>query len=47
MTDQGLVPQRVSGRYMRAEVSIAAGEEWTSLQGVDVDDDDLVPDGAR
>jgi hypothetical protein len=47
MNDQGLVPQRASGRYMRAEVSIAAGEHWTSLQGVDVDDDDLVPDGAR
>lgn len=47
MTAQGLVPQRVSGRYMRAEVSIAAGEDWTILQGVDVGDDDVVPDGAR
>lgn len=47
MDETGLVPQRVSGRYMRAEVSIPAGEEWTSLQGVDVADTDLVPDGMR
>lgn len=43
----GFVPQRVSGRYMRAEVSIAEGETWSHLLGVDVDGADLVPDGVR
>lgn len=44
-TAQGLIPARASGRQMRIECSIASGEEWTSIQGVDFGDGDLQPDG--
>lgn len=36
LTAEGRCPQRVSGRYVRASVQIAAGVAWTYLQGVDV-----------
>ena len=35
MVTSGTVPVRQSGRYVRANVKIAAGSTWTHAQGVD------------
>ena len=35
MVSSGSVPVRASGRYVRANVKIAAGSNWTHAQGVD------------
>jgi len=35
MVTSGTVPVRQSGRYIRANVKIAAGSTWTHAQGVD------------
>jgi hypothetical protein len=35
MVTSGSVPVRSSGRYIRANVKIAAGSTWTHAQGVD------------
>jgi hypothetical protein len=40
----GAAALRSSARYHRARLSIAAGESWTHLQGVEVD---AVPEGVR
>jgi hypothetical protein len=40
----GICPQRISGRYARAQVTIPAGDPWSYLQGVDVM---ARPEGAR
>lgn len=44
---QGLIPQRGSGKYLRAEVTIPAGTEWDHLHGIEFFDDDLQQDGMR
>jgi hypothetical protein len=36
MVTNGSVPVRASGRYVRANVKIAAGSTWTHAQGVDL-----------
>lgn len=41
---QGLCPVRASGRVHRVKASIAAGEDWSHLQGIEVD---AVQDGLR
>jgi hypothetical protein len=35
MVANGSVPVRASGRYVRANVKIAAGSNWNHAQGVD------------
>ena len=47
VNSQGMVPVRASGRFHRIELSIAAGEDWTHIQGVDFGPDDVVEDGER
>jgi hypothetical protein len=37
MIDQGFCPVRTEGRYLRAQVDIAAGADWTEVNGVHVD----------
>ena len=44
INDQGFAPQRVSTRFSRARLSIAAGETWNKALGVEYDADD---DGER
>lgn len=44
MNANGMSPQRSSGRYHRARVSIAAGASWTHAQGIEVE---AVPEGKR
>ena len=44
---QGLIPQRASGKYLRAEVSIPAATDWDHLHGIEFMDDDVVQDGVR
>jgi hypothetical protein len=44
---KGQIPQRTSGRYMRAEVNIPAGEPWLHALGTDFMDDDIKSDGER
>lgn len=44
MNGSGLSPQRSSGRFHRARISIAAGKTWAHAQGVDVD---AVSEGQR
>ena len=36
MTDSGINPVRQSGRYVRANVKIAAGTNWNHAQGIDL-----------
>jgi len=43
-SSDGVCPQRVAARYVRAKVSIAAGGTWTHAAGVDPD---IQPDGGR
>lgn len=40
----GICPQRISARYARAQVNIAAAGTWTHAQGVEVN---MQPDGER
>jgi hypothetical protein len=47
LTAQGLIPQRASGKILKVEATVPAGEEWGFLSGVDFMDGDLVPDGVR
>lgn len=47
INDQGVIPARASGRYMRIERSIPAGTDWSDLQGVDFDEDHVSEDGLR
>jgi hypothetical protein len=48
ITGTNLIPARSSGRYVRIETQIAAGEDWSHAQGVDLDDEDcLTEDGER
>tara|TARA_R110000868_G_scaffold104343_1_gene287372 strand:+ start:2230 stop:3714 length:1485 start_codon:yes stop_codon:yes gene_type:complete len=42
--DDGVCPQRISARYARARVSIAAGGSWTHAQGIEPR---MTPDGER
>lgn len=44
---QGMIEARSSGRYHRAELSIAEDETWTHLQGVDFDPGTVMQDGDR
>lgn len=37
LNSQGKAPYRASGRYHRIRVSVAAGEAWNDLQGVEID----------
>ncbi len=40
---QGIIPQRLSGRYLRAEVTIAASTvDWSDAAGIEMDDSDAV-----
>lgn len=45
LTPQGLIPTRLSGRFLRAEVFIPAANVWNHLAGID--DIDIVSDGER
>ena len=47
MTAQGLIPARASGRQFMIENTIAAGEEWDDMKGVDFAPGDLATDGER
>jgi hypothetical protein len=47
LNGQGRVPARASGRLAQIEVTIAAGESWRDLQGIDFDQGDLAEDGKR
>lgn len=40
----GVCPQRISARYMRGRVNIAAGGAWSHAQGIDPD---IMPEGKR
>lgn len=40
----GLCPQRVAGRYARAEITTQSGETWTHIEGVEID---AIPLGER
>ena len=44
---EGVIPARASGRYMRFQRDIPAGDEWENLQGIDFDDGMIVEDGGR
>lgn len=44
---QGVIPQRGSGKYMRAEVTIPAGTDWDHLHGIEFMDDDVRDDGVK
>ena len=46
VTSDGLgnCPQRASGRYLRARLTLPAGASFTHISGIDVD---AVPEGAR
>jgi hypothetical protein len=41
---QGSAPQRASGRFVRARVTLPAGGGFTHVGGVEID---AVPEGAR
>lgn len=45
MNSSGRVTRRASGRYARIEVSVAAGDNWDHIQGVDFVEDDIQEDG--
>jgi hypothetical protein len=47
LNPQGRIPARASGRLAQVEVTIAAGESWRDLQGIDFDEGDLSEDGRR
>lgn len=47
LTNQGLIPARASGRYFRIENTIAAGEDWNDMKGVDFGPGDVTPDGEQ
>ena len=47
LTTQGLIPTRASARLHRFENTIAAGENWDDIQGIDLYPEDVSPDGAR
>jgi hypothetical protein len=36
MQDSGDIDCRISGRYLRARVTVDAGEDWSYIQGIDV-----------
>ncbi|MBX6322973.1 MAG: hypothetical protein IRY94_14180, partial [Rhodospirillaceae bacterium] len=40
----GACPVRARGRYHRARVTVAAGGDWSHLQGLDIE---LAPAGRR
>ncbi len=44
---QGRVPARISTRWAQIQVDTVAGESWTSLAGIEFDQDDIAPDGKR
>ncbi len=44
---QGRVPVRISTRYAQIQVDVAQGENWSDLQGIDFDQDDITRDGKR
>lgn len=37
MNSLGTCPQRASGRYVRAEITVPAGAAWTHMQGLELD----------
>lgn len=47
LTEQGLIPVRSSGKILKCEATIPAGEIWNFVSGVDFMDGDLRPDGVR
>ena len=47
INNQGIIPLRASGRFLRAEVTVAAGQSWDHLQGIDLDGDNLLVDGGE
>lgn len=47
VNDEGVIPARASGRYMRFERTIPAGSQWDDAQGIDFDGDMVVEDGDR
>ncbi len=44
---QGRVPCRISTRFAQIQIDVAAGQDWSDLQGIDFDEQDLTPDGKR
>lgn len=47
LTPEGLIPARASGRYTRFECTIAAGENWSDIRGINLNPEDVSQDGAR
>ena len=47
MTNDGRVPLRAEGRYLRFRTAMPAASTYTWLQGVDIEDGDIVPGGKR
>jgi hypothetical protein len=47
VNDEGVIPARASGRYMRFERTIPAGAQWDDAQGIDFDGDMVTEDGSR
>ncbi len=44
---QGRIPTRISTRYAQIQVDVPANDDWSDLQGVEFDEDDITPDGKR
>jgi len=44
MNSLGTCPQRASGRYVRAEITLPAGAAWTHMQGLELE---ATPAGVR
>lgn len=47
LTTEGQIPVRSSGRILKCEATIPAGETWSFISGVDFNDGDVRPDGVR
>ncbi|MCP4385334.1 MAG: hypothetical protein GY798_28640 [Hyphomicrobiales bacterium] len=47
LTDQGMIPARASARFHQFECTIAAGQTWSDIRGVDFGDGDVRQDGER